>query len=264
MSGFVEGSFDAAEIIEFRYIGTVRPVDRRDPPADTRPTVFVSRTSLSGAPGSIEEITVTPSTATVQGSSTFRSENGSIAASGAIRSITLPSEPGRYTLTASAPNYNTRTISITVTGDTQRDTQLGTLTIAKEGAQQGTFQGVIVRATPAPSSPLAFRVTGGSLPANGEILTSGIGRTAVQVPATGVYVLTVRAEGYNPRQARLHSRQMDNSNSNNSSNNSNNNSQPCLNRVVSILVVKRHAPARSTQHSMPHYSFKSSMMMATA
>ena len=188
-----------------------RAVDRT---TDTTPTVSVSRTSLSGASGDELSITVTPSTATVTGTSAFRSAGGAITGTGSSRIITLPNTPGRsYILTASASGYNNRNISVTVTGtageeddeeeDEEPETRLGTLTLSKEGNQIGTSQGFIVRATPAPSSDVAFRITGGTLPYNGTILTSGIGRAVVSVPTTGSYILTAEATGYNSVQERF-------------------------------------------------------------
>ena len=97
---------------------------------------------------------------------------GTVSGTGAIRDVTLPNTVGSYSLTVSASGYADRTIAVTVTA--AAPTGLGTLTVSKDGAQIGTQQQVLVRASPAPSSTLAFTVTsGGFRVGGGEITTAG-------------------------------------------------------------------------------------------
>ena len=118
--------------------------------------------------------------------------------------ITLPTAPGDYRLEASASGFTTSPIeTITVTGGSTPGTTpgAGTLTVEKDGAQTGTQQPIRVRATPAPSRNLRFTVTRGDASVGvGLILTTGTGTAIVTVPATVLYVLTVSAEGYTPKQ----------------------------------------------------------------
>ena len=102
---------------------------------------------------------------------------------------TLPSGAGTYTVTATtAAGYTSASESVTVTVP-------GTLTARQDG---GT---IVVSASPAPTSNLAFRLTtsGGGYAGQGEILTTGSGR-AIPILTTGSHILTVNAEGYNATQ----------------------------------------------------------------
>ena len=102
---------------------------------------------------------------------------------------TLPSGAGTYTVTATtAAGYTSASESVTVTVP-------GTLTARQDG---GT---IVVSASPAPTSNLAFRLTtsGGGYAGQGEILPTGSGR-AIPILTTGTHVLTVNAEGYNATQ----------------------------------------------------------------
>ncbi len=190
------------EKITFTYTGSGAPTgdsdsDTRDP-APTN-TISVSDTSISGAPGSAQDITVGAGTATVrvQGSSGFTSAGGAVSGSGTVRTITLPRTAANYILTVSASGYTDRQISVTV----EAPQALGTLTVSKDGAQTGLQQQILVRASSAPSRTVAFTVTrGGVRVGSGEILTTGSGRAIVSVPATGTYILTVSATGYTSRQ----------------------------------------------------------------
>ena len=125
--------------------------------------------------------------------------------SGAATPITLPTAPGNYELEAAATGFATVTETITVTTGAPAlpaGSQVGTLTISKDGAQVGTQQPILVRATPAPSRNLAFTVTTGNFSVGtGVILTTGTGRTAITVPTTGLYFLTVSADGYTSAQS---------------------------------------------------------------
>ncbi len=128
--------------------------------------------------------------------------------SGTATTITLPTAAGDYTLEAAADGFATVTETITVTAGAPPRvpgrSQGGTLTVSKDGAQVGTQQPILVRATPAPSRNLAFTVTNGGVSVGvGVILTTGTGQTAVTVPTTGLYVLTVSADGYTPAQSRF-------------------------------------------------------------
>ena len=121
--------------------------------------------------------------------------------------ITLPTAPGDYNLEAAANGFTTSPVeTFTVTDGsaprTPAPTSGGrTLTVEKDGAQTGTQQPIRVRATPAPSRNLAFTVTRDDARVGvGLILTTGTGTAIVTVPATGLYVLTVSAEGYTPKQ----------------------------------------------------------------
>ena len=121
--------------------------------------------------------------------------------------ITLPTAPGDYNLEAAANGFTTSPVeTFTVTDGsaprTPAPTSGGrTLTVEKDGAQTGTQQPIRVRATPAPSRNLRFTVTRDDVRVGvGLILTTGTGTAIVTVPATGLYVLTVSAEGYTPKQ----------------------------------------------------------------
>ena len=196
--------------ITFYYEG--RPVQQRpqDRPSDTTPTVSVSPISLSGAPGDIREITVSPSNARVTSSSAFRTEDGGVSTTGTVRTVRLPDRPGTYRLTFDATNYNPQTISVRVTGeaadeeddedDEEPATGSGTLTITEFGDQVGTQQQINVSASPRPSSDVPFTVSiGGIQVTSGTISTTGRGSALVEVPTTGLYTLTVRASGYTTR-----------------------------------------------------------------
>ena len=194
----------------FSYTGT----DRRsstaagDTTSDTRPTIPVSSTSLSGAPGTVQSFTITggPTAVSVSGS-TFTTAGGSISVSGRAVSVRLPSSPGSsYNLLVSATGYQPRTITVRVTGpapdtpaeeEEEEDTRLGTLTITKFGNQVGTQQQIRVSASPRPSSDVPFTVSrGGVQITSSAITTAGTGSAVVTVPATGLYTLTVTASGY--------------------------------------------------------------------
>ena len=85
--------------------------------------------------------------------------------SGAATPITLPTAAGDYTLEAAASGFATVTENIRVTAGVSpalpASSQVGTLTVSKDGAQAGTQQPILVQATPAPSRNLAFTVTRG-------------------------------------------------------------------------------------------------------
>ena len=199
------------QTVVFEYIGTDPPVNpTRDLPADTTRTVSVSPISLSGAPGDIREITVSPRTASVTSTSLFRTEGGSVSTTGTVRTVRLPDRPATYRLTFDATNYNPRTISVRVTGeaadeeededDEEPAIRSGTLTITEFGDQVGTQQQINVSASPRPSSDVPFTVSiGGVQVTSGTISTTGRGSALVEVPTTGLYTLTVRASGYTTR-----------------------------------------------------------------
>ena len=170
-------------------------------------TITISPSSVSGAPGETETITVSnPAGVLVELSSSstgFPQSNFSPAtgtATSFTSTVTLPSTDGPYTIFAVGTIGGvTVSDSATVTVET---TALGTLTVSKDGAQVGTQQQILVSASPAPSSTLAFTVTsGGFRVGGGDITTAGTGKAIISVPtASGLYALTVSAEGYNPRQ----------------------------------------------------------------
>ncbi|MYC74982.1 hypothetical protein F4X10_04310, partial [Candidatus Poribacteria bacterium] len=102
---------------------------------------------------------------------------------------TLPSAAGTYSVTATTTaGYTSASESVTVTVP-------GTLTARQDG---GT---VVVTASPAPTSNLAFTLTtsGGVYAGRGEILSTGTGR-AIPILTTGSHILTVTAQGYNATQ----------------------------------------------------------------
>ena len=205
---------DDGATITFSYTGTDRVTSSGNNPASTRdttPTVSVSPSSLQGAPNSIHEITVTPSSASIASSPTFRTEGGSVSpSSGSVRTVRLPESPATYRLTADATSYNPRTISVTVTGTADDDTEeeeeedtatLGTLTVTKFGNQVGAQQQIRVSASSAPSSDVNFTVDlNGVRATSGTLATNGRGSAIVPgVPTTGIYALTIRASGYTTR-----------------------------------------------------------------
>ena len=202
--------------VTFDITGSSDPPPPPPPPSDDdddeeQPanTITLNPTSISGAPGSEQSLLVlSPSTADVEGNAAFTSAGGSISGSGLTRTVTLPNTAGTtYSLTVSASGYTDRVVPVTVTGTgtgtgTGAGTGTGTLTISKDGAQVGTQQQILVRATPAPSANLAFTVTrGGVRVGGGEITSAGTGRAIVTVPTTGPYVLTVSATGYTSKDA---------------------------------------------------------------
>ena len=85
-----------------------------DTERDTTPTVSVSPTSLSGAPGTPQALTVSAGTTDVrvQGDAAFRSAGGTLSGTGTARSVTLPNRVGTYSLTVSASGYNDRIIPL--------------------------------------------------------------------------------------------------------------------------------------------------------
>ena len=180
--------------------------DDDDDDTTTGRTITVSRPSLSGAPGAVVNLGVLAGnrTVTVTGNAAFTAAGGTVSSTGAIRDVTLPNTAGTaYSLTVEATGYDDTTVSVTVTA--APSTTLGTLTVSREGAQIGTQQQILVRASPVPSSTLAFTVTsGGFRVGSGEITTTGSGRAIITVPAaSGLYTLTVSATGYDPVQITL-------------------------------------------------------------
>ena len=170
-------------------------------------TITISLSSITGAPGETVTITISnPVGVAVSLSSPnsgFPESNFSPATGSATSftsTVTLPSTDGTYTIFAVGTIGGT-TVSDTATV-TVETTALGTLTVSKDGAQIGTQQQILVRASPAPSSNLPFTVTSGRFRVGGgDITTAGTGRAVISVPtASGLYTLTVSAEGYNPRQ----------------------------------------------------------------
>ena len=128
-----------------------------------------------------------------------------VSPTGGTRNVTLPTTEGFYSLTVSATGYISETVLVTVTGASTPATTpagTGTLTVSKDGAQVGTQQQVLVSASPAPSSDLAFTITsGGFRVGGGDITTAGSGRAIITVPAaSGSYVLSVSATGYTTAQ----------------------------------------------------------------
>ena len=169
-------------------------------------TITISPSTITGAPGETVTITISnPVGVAVSLSSPnsgFPESNFSPATGSATSftsTVTLPSTDGTYTIFAVGTIGGT-TVSDTATV-TVETTALGTLTVSKDGAQIGTQQQILVRASPAPSSNLPFTVTSGRFRVGGgEITTAGTGRAVISVPtASGLYTLTVSAEGYNPR-----------------------------------------------------------------
>ena len=151
-------------------------------------TITISPPSVSGAPGDTRTITVSnPAGVRVNLSSPqsgFPESNFSPAtgtATSFTSTVTLPSTDGTYTIFAvGVIGGVTVSDSATVTVET---TALGTLTVSKDGAQVGTQQQILVSASPAPSSTLAFTVTsGGFRVGGGDITTAGSGRAVISVP----------------------------------------------------------------------------------
>ncbi|MYB26800.1 MAG: T9SS type A sorting domain-containing protein [Candidatus Dadabacteria bacterium] len=189
--------------VSFTYTGSDRrtattrePTPTRDP-APTLPstnTISISPPTLSGAPGGTATITISnPAGVLVNLSGsgfTFSPSSGT--ATSFPSTVTLPSSTGPHTITAAGTiggSTISDTTSVTVTAP-------GTLTARQDG---GT---VVVTATPAPTSNLAFRLTtsGGGYAGGGEILSTGTGRAIPIGFTTGSHILTVTAEGYNPTQ----------------------------------------------------------------
>ena len=164
-------------------------------------TISVSPSSISGAPGTTSDITVTAGSATVRvaGSSGFTSAGGTVSGTGSVRTITLPNTAGDYILTASASGYLDRTISVTVAAPLPP----GTLTITTVGARVGNQQGVRItaqRGGSPPSSALTVRLSGITLPPTATIPAgqSSTVFTATLPSATAATILTASATDYNP------------------------------------------------------------------
>ena len=154
----------------------------------------VTVTALTAQGGNIPGLDVTLSGAGLSPSRTIRV--------GTPTSLVLTSG----TLVASATGFASDSETITVQGSSTLPgtSGQGALTVSKDGAQVGTRQAILVRATPVPNSNVTFTVTrGGANVGAGIILTTGTGQTTVIVPTTGIYFLTVSADGYRSVQQRF-------------------------------------------------------------
>ena len=185
--------------IVFEYIGTDPPVISR-PAAETLPTIPVSTTSLSGAPGTTQSFIVTGGPAFVNISGTaFTGAGGLISGSARNWSVTLPNTAGStYTLTIRADGYTDRNISVAVAAPPRP----GTLSIRAVGTPSNLQQTVEVTATSAAGSPVSdvdVRLTGPFFtPRTVTTLDSGSVRAIVTIPsAVGSHTLTASAAGYN-------------------------------------------------------------------
>ena len=164
-------------------------------------TISASPTSISGAQGSTQTLTVSAGTATVGivPSSDFLSAGGSVSGSGTTRTITLPNTASTYSLTLSALGYTTRSVFVTVTAPQPP----GTLTITTIGTRVGNQQGIRItaqRGGSPPSSALTVSLTGITLPPTVTIPAGESSRavTATLPSATAAAILTANASGYNP------------------------------------------------------------------
>ena len=159
-------------------------------------TITVIPASLSGAAGSTETLSVTPSTATVLGNAAFTTAGGTITGSGAIRTVILPNTAGsNYSLAVSASGFPDRTVTVTVTtGTTGTGTTLTT--------RPASLSGAAGEAVPLGLLPITatFTVTGNSAFTTAGGLVSGTGALrSVTLPNTaGSYSLIVNATGYTP------------------------------------------------------------------
>ena len=183
----------------------------------TRPASDTTDTTASGArlsidvtgSGSSRTVTVTALSATgrnVPGLSVTLSGAGLSPArtvqTGAATSLVLSSGTLLAQATGFASASETITVGAAASSTLPATSGQGTLTVSKDGAQVGTQQPILVRAIPTPSRNLRFTVTRGGVSVGvGLILTTGTGKGTVTVPATGLYVLTVSADGYTSAQA---------------------------------------------------------------
>ena len=172
--------------------------------APTGNTISVSTSSLTGGTGEVVELRVLAGTAvvTVTGDSTFILQGGLVSGTGVTRNITLPTTEGFYSLTVSAPNYDTETVLVTVSGAPAGpgSAVTGTLSITLVGARSGDQQAIQVTAQPSPSSDLIVTLSGATNP---PTLTISAGessdtRVATLPTTTGAHTLRVSADGYNP------------------------------------------------------------------
>ena len=183
------------------------------PPADTTDdeddeddedagTLIVFPSSLSGAPGAVVQMSVSPSTATVVGDVAFIVGGGLVSGTATARNVTLPDTAGSYNLTVSATGYANVTVPVTVgTGTgTGTDTQPGTLTITTVGDRVGTQQQIRVTVRDAANALAVGAVTvtlTGALNPPTVSTSGGTGTVVTTLPtATGAHTLTVSATGY--------------------------------------------------------------------
>ena len=168
-----------------------------DTAPDPTPTPDNLSISLSGS-GDTRTVTVNAlQTGTTPISNIFVNlsvTGGSLSTSSGVTPLestwTLPSAAGTYTISVPASaGYTSDSESVTVTVP-------GTLTARQDG---GT---IVVTASPAPTSNLAFQLTtsGRVYAGGGEILPAGTGRAIPIGLTTGSHILTVNAEGYDPTQ----------------------------------------------------------------
>ena len=182
--------------------------DEEEEEEDTTPTgntISVSTSSLTGGTGEVVELRVLAGTATVTvtGDSTFILQGGLVSGTGTTRSITLPTAEGFYSLTVSAPNYDSETVLVTVSGAAPAGTGsavTGTLSITLSGARSGNQQAIQVTAQPSPSSDLTVTLSGATNPPTLTISAgeSSTTRVATLPTTTGAHTLRVSADGYNP------------------------------------------------------------------
>ena len=165
-------------------------------------TLIVFPPSLSGAPGEVVQMSVGPSTATIEvvGDVAFILGGGLVSGTATARNVTLPDTAASYNLTVSADGYEDVIVPVTVgTGTgTGTDTQPGTLSITLVGARSGNQQGIQVTAQPAPSSALVVTLSG---VINPPTLTIDAGqssatRIATLPTTTAAHTVTASAEGY--------------------------------------------------------------------
>ena len=203
---------DSRQEVTFVVNGGAAPTPPT-PPADTTDdeddeddedagTLIVFPSSLSGAPGAVVQMSVSPSTATVVGDVAFIVGGGLVSGTATARNVTLPDTAGSYNLTASATGYENVTVPVTVgTGTgTGTDTQPGTLTITTVGDRVGTQQQIRVTVRDAANALAAGAVTvtlTGALNPPTVSTLNGTGTVVTTLPtATGAHTLTVSATGY--------------------------------------------------------------------
>ena len=172
-----------------------------DPPdPDPTPTITFSPTSLSGAAGTTQSLTVNAGTgpARLVNAAAFISAGGTVTqGSGNNWSVTLPDTAGsNYRITFGASGYDDRTVPVIVTAPLANGTLTPTL-----GTRSGTQQPITVRAVRGGSvqSGVNITITGGATSYSRSTGTTGSISLILTLPtATSAHRLTVSATGYDP------------------------------------------------------------------
>ena len=215
---------DSANQVIFRVnVGGSTTPPPTPPPTTTTPTpptVSVSPTSISGAPGSTQTLTITgPTTAQLTiGGLNFSVAGGTVSPSSGTgnltSTLTLPSTVGTYSLTVNDAGTTVQTVSVNVTTATTPTQTTGTLSIsvpfsgAPGSTQTATLTATGSDGTAASGVTVTLAVTNGGGTFNPASVTTGDTGTATSTLTRGTtagtnYFATATATGYTEARTRI-------------------------------------------------------------